>query len=142
MTQPSLNALSPRERQIFDLVIDGRKNEDIAKALNISMKTVETHRTHINRKLQAHSTADLVRFAAQNNLLGFKALPRSEGVLIEELSVYTENGKLFVAVLVDGVRVVLWSEEIAEIEDPLSEAVHLEGLRRAVSKAFTNRKAA
>lgn len=64
-----LRMLSRREREVFALVVRGLKNERIAGELNISMKTVETHRTHINRKLGAHSTADLVRFAAMHRLL-------------------------------------------------------------------------
>jgi DNA-binding NarL/FixJ family response regulator len=61
--------LSRREREVFDLVVKSRSNRDIAGHLCISVKTVETHRTSINRKLGAHSTADLVRIAARLGLL-------------------------------------------------------------------------
>ena len=64
-----LHLLSPREREIFDLIIRGFSNEGIARELSISAKTVETHRAHINKKLEVHSTADLVRFAARHGLL-------------------------------------------------------------------------
>lgn len=64
-----LQPLSPREREIFDLIIRGFSNEAIAKELSISAKTVETHRAHINKKLEVHSTADLVRYAARHGLL-------------------------------------------------------------------------
>ena len=64
-----LELLSPREREIFDLIIRGFSNEAIAKELTISAKTVETHRAHINKKLEVHSTADLVRYAARHGLL-------------------------------------------------------------------------
>jgi DNA-binding NarL/FixJ family response regulator len=64
-----LSLLSPREREIFELIVRGFSNDGIAKELSISAKTVETHRAHINKKLEVHSTADLVRFAARRGLL-------------------------------------------------------------------------
>jgi len=65
----SLETLSRREREIFDLIVIGHSNESISKTLHISVKTVETHRASINRKLGVHSTAELVRFAATHRLL-------------------------------------------------------------------------
>jgi DNA-binding NarL/FixJ family response regulator len=65
----SLDALSRREREIFDLIVIGNSNEAMSQSLHISVKTVETHRASINRKLGVHSTAELVRFAATNRLL-------------------------------------------------------------------------
>jgi len=64
-----LGHLSRREREVFDLIVKSRSNRDTAAQLCISVKTVETHRTSINRKLGAHSTADLVRIAARLGLL-------------------------------------------------------------------------
>jgi len=64
-----LDVLSPREREIFDLVARGFSSQGIASQLFISVKTVETHRAHINRKLGFHSTVDLIRFAARHQLL-------------------------------------------------------------------------
>ena len=64
-----LGSLSAREREIFDLLVRGRSNGDIAKALFISVKTVETHRTHIMKKLDVHSIGDLVRLAARHGHL-------------------------------------------------------------------------
>lgn len=61
--------LSDREREIFGLIVQGNSSQQIAAALFISIKTVETHRANINRKLGAHSTGDLVRLAAQRGLL-------------------------------------------------------------------------
>lgn len=61
--------LSDRERQIFGLIVQGHSSQQIATSLFISIKTVETHRANINRKLGAHSTGDLVRLAAQRGLL-------------------------------------------------------------------------
>ena len=59
-----LERLSQRERQIFDLVIWGSSNKQIAGRLGISIKTVETHRGHINGKLSVHTSADIVRLAS------------------------------------------------------------------------------
>jgi two-component system response regulator NreC len=61
--------LSKREREIFDLILRGYTNEGMARALFISVKTIETHRSHINRKLRVHSTGELIRLAALHGLL-------------------------------------------------------------------------
>jgi DNA-binding NarL/FixJ family response regulator len=64
-----LGELSVREREVFDLAVRGFTNESIASELGISVKTVETHRARINRKLRVHSTGELVRFAALHGLI-------------------------------------------------------------------------
>jgi two-component system, NarL family, response regulator NreC len=64
-----LEVLTPRERAVFHLVVNGFSNEGVAGELSISVKTVETHRAHINRKLAVHSTGELIRFAAMRGLL-------------------------------------------------------------------------
>jgi two-component system response regulator NreC len=64
-----LAALSVREREVFDLILNGHSNAELAARLFISVKTVETHRTRINRKLNVHSTGELIRFAAVNGLV-------------------------------------------------------------------------
>jgi DNA-binding NarL/FixJ family response regulator len=64
-----LAGLSQREREVFDLVVLGHSNENVAQELCISVKTVQTHRARINQKLAVHSTAELVRFAARRGLL-------------------------------------------------------------------------
>jgi two-component system response regulator NreC len=61
--------LSLREREIFNLVVSGYSNQRMADELFISVKTVETHRSRINRKLHVHSTAQLIRLAALNGLV-------------------------------------------------------------------------
>jgi two-component system uhpT operon response regulator UhpA len=63
-----LASLSRREREVFDLVVRGLSGREIAQALYISHKTVESHRYKINRKLGVRSVAQLVRFAALNGL--------------------------------------------------------------------------
>jgi DNA-binding NarL/FixJ family response regulator len=64
-----IGALSTREREIFGLLVGGNSNSAIARELCISVKTVETHREHILRKLGCHSIVELVRFAARQELL-------------------------------------------------------------------------
>jgi DNA-binding NarL/FixJ family response regulator len=61
--------LSPREREVFCRIIQGDSSRDIARSLCISLKTVETHRLHINRKLGVHSPGELIRFAALAGLV-------------------------------------------------------------------------
>ena len=64
-----LDELSQREREVFDIVVQSQSNRGIAQQLFISVKTVETHRASINRKLGVHSTAELIRFAALRGLI-------------------------------------------------------------------------
>jgi two-component system response regulator NreC len=62
-------ALSEREREIFQLVAEGHSNKDIAELLSISVATVETHRSHILQKLDVHSTAELVLYAVRRGVI-------------------------------------------------------------------------
>jgi two-component system response regulator NreC len=62
-------SLSQRERDVFQLLVRGFSNQRASKELCISIKTVETHRTHIHQKLGVHSVAELIRFAARHHLL-------------------------------------------------------------------------
>ena len=64
-----LGRLSHREREVFCRIIQGHSSQAIADALCISVKTVETHRTHINRKLGVRSPVELIRLAALQGLL-------------------------------------------------------------------------
>jgi len=59
-------SLTPREREVLDLVVDGKPNKAIANTLGLSAKTVEVHRAKMMEKLQARSVADLVKMAMQN----------------------------------------------------------------------------
>jgi DNA-binding NarL/FixJ family response regulator len=61
--------LSAREREIVQLLAEGKSNKDVARALEISVKTAETHRSNIMRKMQFSSLADLVRFAIRNKII-------------------------------------------------------------------------
>jgi len=72
---------------VFRLVVAGSSSKDVARRLCISVKTVETHRTNMNRKLAVRTTADLVRFAAAH---GIAVAPRSEMPPVPELA--SDNG--------------------------------------------------
>ena len=58
-----LELLTPREREVLDLVVAGKLNKTIADQLGISIKTVETHRSKVMEKMQAKSLADLIQSA-------------------------------------------------------------------------------
>lgn len=58
-----LDSLTPRERQVMDLVVDGQPNKAIAAELGLSLKTVEGHRAHVMEKMKVSSLAELVRLA-------------------------------------------------------------------------------
>jgi DNA-binding NarL/FixJ family response regulator len=62
--------LTPREREVFHLLIEGKTTKEVARALSISIKTAENHRAHVLEKLSAHNIADLVRYAVRKGLLG------------------------------------------------------------------------
>lgn len=62
-------ALTPREREVFHLAIEGRTTKEIAQALGIRAKTAENHRGRLMEKLGVHNSAELVRFAARKGLL-------------------------------------------------------------------------
>jgi two-component system response regulator NreC len=61
--------LTTREREVLQLAAEGRTNADIAAALFVSPRTVETHRAHLMRKLGLHTQADLIRYALQHGIL-------------------------------------------------------------------------
>jgi DNA-binding NarL/FixJ family response regulator len=61
--------LTPREREVFHLVVEGKTTKEIAGALGISVKTADNHRTRLMEKLGVHNTAELVRLAAKKGLL-------------------------------------------------------------------------
>ncbi len=65
-----LGALSSREREVFELLVRGFRNEQVSSHLEITRRTVETHRSRILKKLRVHSAAELIRLAARHNLLG------------------------------------------------------------------------
>ncbi len=62
-------ALTPRERQVLQLVAEGHTTKEVASLLGISVKTADSHRTHVMRKLDVHETAGLVRTAVRMGLI-------------------------------------------------------------------------
>ena len=62
-------SLSEREREVFQLVAEGRSNKEIADLLFVSPTTVDTHRAHILQKLDVHSTAELVLYAVRRGVI-------------------------------------------------------------------------
>ncbi|HMV97289.1 MAG TPA: response regulator transcription factor [Anaerolineales bacterium] len=65
----SLDLLSPREREILQLVAEGNSNATIAEKLSLSVRTVESHRLNLTKKLRITSHADLVKFAINQGLI-------------------------------------------------------------------------
>jgi DNA-binding NarL/FixJ family response regulator len=63
------DSLSEREREIFQLVAEGRSNKEIADLLFVSPNTIETHRAHIMEKLDVHSAVELVLYAVRKGLI-------------------------------------------------------------------------
>jgi DNA-binding NarL/FixJ family response regulator len=65
----NMGVLTHREREVVQLIAEGKINKQIANVLDISIKTVETHRASAMRKLNLKTTADLVRYAVRNSLI-------------------------------------------------------------------------
>lgn len=63
------NRLTPREREVVQLLAEGKTSKEVAVVLNLSVKTTETHRTNIMRKLDLHSVADLTLYAVRNGIV-------------------------------------------------------------------------
>jgi two-component system, NarL family, response regulator NreC len=61
--------LTEREIQVVTLLAQGKSNKEVAAALEVSTRTVESHRNHIMKKMEFESFSDLVRFAVCNNLV-------------------------------------------------------------------------
>lgn len=61
--------LTQREREIVQLIAEGKTTKEVARTLGLSEKTVETHRSNLMRKLDMHSVVDLVRYAIRNQLI-------------------------------------------------------------------------
>ena len=63
------DSLTPRQREVLQLLAEGHSTKEIAEMLNVSPKTIEFHRTQINRELNLHSTAELTRYAITHGLV-------------------------------------------------------------------------
>jgi len=69
-SQPLAKAvLTPREREVIQLLAEGKTSKEVAVALKLSVKTAETHRTNLMRKLDLHSVADLTLYAIRNGIV-------------------------------------------------------------------------
>ncbi len=66
---PVADRLTSREREIVQLLAEGKSNKEIARLLDLSVKTVETHRAAVMRKLELRSLPDLVRFAIRSRII-------------------------------------------------------------------------
>jgi two-component system response regulator NreC len=67
--QDSFDLLTDREKEILQLLAEGKSNKEVATILNVSPYTVETHRTHMMQKLNLHSTADIVLYAVRKKII-------------------------------------------------------------------------
>jgi DNA-binding NarL/FixJ family response regulator len=68
----SLDRLTPRQREVLQLIAEGRTNREIAQLLEISVKTVESHRTRLMKRLDIHDVTGLVRYAVRTGLIDVK----------------------------------------------------------------------
>ena len=68
-TTPSADPLTSRERQVLQLIAEGKSSKEIAALLGISLKTAESHRTRMMQKLDIHDVASLVRYAIRHGLV-------------------------------------------------------------------------
>ncbi|HEY5952120.1 MAG TPA: LuxR C-terminal-related transcriptional regulator [Kofleriaceae bacterium] len=68
-----LDMLTPRERQIFELIVLGHTQREMASLLGISVKTIDVHRSHIALKLRCRTRAELVAYAIKSGLLRLRA---------------------------------------------------------------------
>jgi len=63
------NALSSREREVLQLIAEGKTSREIAEILNLSVKTVQSHRTNLMQKLDLHDRGELIKYAIQKKII-------------------------------------------------------------------------
>jgi len=83
---PRLPKLTVREREVIQLVAEGKSSKEVASLLNLSTKTAETHRSNIMRKLGLHSVRDLVLYAVKNKIIQVQMPLNQNGVSDSENS--------------------------------------------------------
>lgn len=66
----SYELLTDREKEVLQLLAEGKSNKEAASLLNVSLYTVETHRTHLMQKLNLHNTAEIVLYAVRKKIIG------------------------------------------------------------------------
>jgi DNA-binding NarL/FixJ family response regulator len=69
LEEDDYDRLTPREKQVLKLLAEGKTSRDISKYLSISLKTVMTHRANVMAKLNAHSRAELIRYAIRKGII-------------------------------------------------------------------------
>ena len=67
--QDSYDLLTEREKETLQLLAEGKSNKEVARILNLSVYTVETHRSNIMEKLDLHTTADIILYAVRKKLI-------------------------------------------------------------------------
>jgi two-component system, NarL family, response regulator NreC len=67
--QDSYDLLTEREKEVLQLLAEGKSNKEVATVLNVSPYTVETHRTHVMQKLDLHNTAEIVLYAVRKKII-------------------------------------------------------------------------
>jgi DNA-binding NarL/FixJ family response regulator len=77
-SEPNIPTLTPREREVVQLLAEGKSTKEVAAMLNLSTKTAETHRSNIMRKLGIHSVSELVLYAVRNNIVQVQVLETAE----------------------------------------------------------------
>ncbi len=68
-TAPASSELTPREREVLQLIAEGYTNKQIAEILSLSVKTVQTHRASLMQKLNLHDRSDLIKYAIQKKII-------------------------------------------------------------------------
>jgi two-component system response regulator NreC len=68
-TESGIQTLTPREREVFQLLAVGQSNKEVANALGMSLGTAKKHRENLQRKLEVNSAAELARIAIREGLL-------------------------------------------------------------------------
>lgn len=76
-----VDTLTPREREVLQLIAEGHTNQGIANALFISVKTVEAHKAHIMAKLHARNRTDLIRYAIRKGIVRLESVEEAEKML-------------------------------------------------------------
>ena len=77
-----VESLTPREREVLQLIAEGYTNQGIANTLFISVKTVEAHKAHIMAKLHARNRTDLIRYAIRKGIVRLESVEEAERMLL------------------------------------------------------------
>jgi RNA polymerase sigma factor (sigma-70 family) len=67
--EDAYDLLTPREREILQLIAEGKSNKDVANLLNLSVYTVETHRANLMEKLRLHGVPELILYAVRKGII-------------------------------------------------------------------------